>query len=62
MARARREAIIAALERCDYNLTEAARVLRIGRATIYRLVDAYQIGVPGPPMLRGGRARQTTSR
>jgi transcriptional regulator of acetoin/glycerol metabolism len=43
MPRAERDAIVAALEYCAYNVTAAARRLQIGRSTLYRLIDAYQV-------------------
>lgn len=43
MAFAQRNAIIAALRHNGGNVTLAARQLRIGRATLYRLVKAYDI-------------------
>lgn len=43
MAYAQREAIQAALDRNAYNLTRTALQLRIGRTTLYRLMDAYEV-------------------
>jgi hypothetical protein len=43
MAKAERDAIIAALHASQYHLTAAAARLRIGRSTLYRLIANYQI-------------------
>jgi transposase len=46
LAKAQRDAIITALADCYYSHSAAAQRLRIGRSTIYRLIDRYQIHVP----------------
>ena len=43
MQDAEREAIVVALERCSGNVTEAAKNLGIGRATLYRKLTKYGI-------------------
>ena len=43
MQDAEREAIVVALERCSGNVTEAAKSLGIGRATLYRKLTKYDI-------------------
>jgi DNA-binding IclR family transcriptional regulator len=53
MAYAQRVAILAALGATNNNLSEAARHLRIGRTTIYRLLEEYQIT---PTTFAGGRS------
>lgn len=45
MAHAQRIAILAALQATNNNLSEAARYLRIGRTTLYRLLEEYQIAL-----------------
>lgn len=40
-----KEAIIKALQATDYNLVKAAKVLEIGRTTLYRKLEKYQIQV-----------------
>lgn len=49
MAKARRDALIRALVECDYCLDTAAAFLRIGRSTVYRLVNSLEIEVPRRP-------------
>jgi hypothetical protein len=46
LAKAQRDAIIIALKECYYSHSAAANRLRIGRSTIYRLIERYQIHVP----------------
>jgi transposase len=46
LAKAQRDAIINALKDCYYSHSAAAQRLRIGRSTIYRLIERYQIHVP----------------
>jgi hypothetical protein len=48
LAEAGRNAVIAALEHCAYNHSAAAARLAIGRTTLYRLVDRYEIELPTP--------------
>jgi transposase len=43
MANAQRAAIQSALRLSSYNLSAAAERLRIGRTTLYRLIDQYDI-------------------
>lgn len=43
MAHAQRAAIQSALRLSGYNLSAAADRLRIGRTTLYRLIDQYEI-------------------
>lgn len=43
MAHAQRAAIESALRLSSYNLSAAADRLRIGRTTLYRLIDQYDI-------------------
>jgi hypothetical protein len=43
MDQARRAAIIQALAHCDHNVGKAAIRLRIGRSTMYRLMDEFAI-------------------
>jgi hypothetical protein len=47
MAKAQRDAIISALAACGYNILQAAQRLGIGRSTLYRFVEIYEI-----PMIR----------
>jgi hypothetical protein len=70
MAKAQRDAIEAALVACDYSIASAAKRLRIGRSTIYRLLRAYEMRVertlddaPKIEMRRSppGRAKLPTS-
>jgi transposase len=46
MAQAQREALINALIRCNYSVSRAAQILRIGRSTTYRLVEVFEIEIP----------------
>ena len=48
MASAQRAAIIAALNASSFRISEAARILAIGRSTLYRLLRVYEIPVPEP--------------
>lgn len=43
MADVEKEAILKAIESCRGNLTKAASSLKIGRATLYRKLEAYNI-------------------
>ena len=45
MDQARRRAIIEALVRCDQNVAKAARRLRVGRSTLYRLISEFEVEV-----------------
>jgi hypothetical protein len=45
MAYAQRIAILSALQSTNHNLSQTARHLRIGRTTLYRLIEDYQIKV-----------------
>jgi hypothetical protein len=45
MAHAQRQAIQSALQQSGYNLSKAAILLRIGRTTLYRLIEQYDIEV-----------------
>jgi transcriptional regulator of acetoin/glycerol metabolism len=40
---AKREAIISALKETNYQMAEAARRLRVGRSTMYRFREMYEI-------------------
>jgi len=56
LARAEREAIIAALAHCGQSRSAAATRLGIGRSTLYRLVEVYKIDIPTrPPVAAKGR-------
>lgn len=44
LAYAQRIAIEEALRGCGYNLSQAAKRLQIGRTTLYKLMEKYQIG------------------
>lgn len=55
MAYAQREAIQTALDQNAYNLTRTALQLRIGRTTLYRLMDAYDVrATPAEPLDKPG--------
>jgi hypothetical protein len=59
MAFAQRSAVEAALRDNRCNLSHAARQLRVGRTTLYRLIKRFEIEVdemPRAPAPRGGRA------
>ncbi|MBU1394877.1 MAG: sigma-54 dependent transcriptional regulator [Gammaproteobacteria bacterium] len=45
-ARAEIDAIRAALRRCQHNVSEAARELGVSRATLYRLLERYELSGP----------------
>ena len=47
MSEAEGQAIQKAINECSGNLTEAAKILEIGRATLYRKVKQYSIDVRG---------------
>jgi hypothetical protein len=57
MAHAQRAAVCAALSATNYNLSETARHLRIGRTTLYRLLQHYAI-----PLHEAGRRRKGGTR
>ena len=42
----RRAAIVEALAACDQSVVAAAARLRIGRSTLYRLIEKFAIGAP----------------
>jgi len=44
-AAAERRTIIAALQRCGWNMTESARIIGVSRATLYRLVEKHGLAV-----------------
>jgi transposase len=46
LAKAQRDAIVKALVDCNYKISAAAAKLRIGRSTIYRLIEAFEIEIP----------------
>jgi transposase len=46
MASAQRAAIVAALHASSFRVSEAARILGVGRTTIYRLIRVYEIPIP----------------
>jgi transcriptional regulator of acetoin/glycerol metabolism len=52
MLKAERDAVIAALEHCGYHPAAAARRLCVGRSTVYRMVDAFEIPLRKPPARR----------
>lgn len=65
-----RHAIIDAIRECDQSITAAARRLCIGRTTIYRLINRYEIpvekrknlpevGVKRSPKAAAGKANLT---
>lgn len=54
MAHAQRTALVAALAHCGGDVVAAARRLRIGRSTVYRLAERYHV------TLRGGLTRRRT--
>lgn len=60
MAHAQRAAIQSALRLSGYNLSAAADRLRIGRTTLYRLIEQYQIKFD-PEARRSGAARRSRS-
>jgi hypothetical protein len=57
MAHAQRAAVCAALSATNYNLSEAARHLRIGRTTLYRLLQHYAIPIDEVGRRNGGTRR-----
>lgn len=61
MAHAQRAAIVAALCATKNNLSEAARHLRIGRTTLYRLLAEYQITLASSARGRSVASRRSTS-
>lgn len=44
LAYAQRVAIEEALKECGYNMSQAAKLLQIGRTTLYRFMEKYRIG------------------
>jgi transcriptional regulator of acetoin/glycerol metabolism len=40
---AKRQALIAALQASNFKMAEAARQLRVGRSTLYRLCEIYEM-------------------
>ena len=46
IAHAQRTALLAALEACNYNTTKAAKLLRVGRSTTYRMLATYEVVIP----------------
>lgn len=61
MAHAQRIAILDALSATRHNLSETARQLRIGRTTLYRLMEAYQISLVKADRRQRGPAGVATS-
>ncbi|MEG3166311.1 helix-turn-helix domain-containing protein [Sphingomonas sp. PB2P19] len=57
MAHAQRRAIVEALEACDGSAGKAAARLKIGRSTVYRLIDIYAVPVKGA----GARGHEAAS-
>lgn len=57
MAHAQRVAIMSALHATNHNLSETARHLRIGRTTLYRLLQEYQISIEKTAGRRSAGAR-----
>ncbi|MEG3167493.1 helix-turn-helix domain-containing protein [Sphingomonas sp. LB3N6] len=49
MAHAKREAIVSALKATNYNLSSAAVRLEVGRSTLYRLLEKYEIELEVDP-------------
>lgn len=47
LAYAERQALIAALHASSFRISDAARILQIGRSTIYRLIRKYRVSMPG---------------
>ncbi|MDX1598819.1 MAG: PEP-CTERM-box response regulator transcription factor [Marinobacter sp.] len=45
---AERQAILQALQSCDFNMAQASRLLGITRPTLYNLTDKYHIEAPQP--------------
>ena len=45
MEKAQRDALLRALKSESYSVARAAQRLRIGRSTVYRLIDRYQISL-----------------
>ena len=49
MAYAKREAIVSALKAANYNFSAAAAKLEVGRTTLYRLAEKYEIELEVEP-------------
>ena len=50
---ARRQAVLSALDCCNQNVSSAAKRLRVGRTTLYRMLREFHIehAVPQPELL-----------
>lgn len=62
MAYAQRKAIERTIRHCGYNLTQSAEQLRIGRTTLYRLIDQYCIRIDNAARAKSPRAKRINSR
>ena len=69
LAFAQRAAVVAALCENGCNLTHAARQLRVGRTTLYRLIKRFDVDVTvaaevnvGPTRRRSATGKQTSVR
>lgn len=58
MAYAQREAIERTLLNCSYNLTRSAEQLRIGRTTLYRLVNHYCIKIDNAARIKSSKVKR----
>lgn len=61
MAHAQRAAVLSALCATNNNLSQAARHLRIGRTTLYRLLNEYEVSLDKPSGRRTVASRRATS-
>lgn len=61
MARAQRDALLHALTASDYVVANAARQLRIGRSSAYRLIKRFGITVPEDHDPKQARAQRKLS-
>ena len=59
MAKAEYDALIRALEACDYKVLRTADMLRIGRSTVYRLLAEFDISLSS---VKRAKQHQTISK